>query len=228
MVSVVMAAYNGEKYIREQLLSVLKQLSENDEVIISDDNPYTGTYEAVKGFIESDGRIRYIKGPGKGVIRNVENALRNCGGQMIFLSDQDDVWMPDKAEKVSKTLEHHTLVLHDAEIVDAGLEEMAPSFMKWRRSRKGVLANIRKNSYIGCCMAFRRELLEYILPFPENLPMHDQWIGLMAEKHGSVRLLRIPLIRYRRHGANATKQTHASPAQMLKWRAEITREVLRR
>ena len=91
-----------------------------------------------------------------------------------------------------------------------------------------MLANIRKNSYIGCCMAFRRELLEYILPFPESLPMHDQWIGLLAEKHGSVRLLRTPLIRYRRHGDNATKQTHANAAQMLKWRAEITREVLRR
>ena len=136
--------------------------------------------------------------------------------------------MPDKVEKVCKALEHNTLVLHDAQIVDENLQETAPSFMNWRRSRKGILANIRKNSYIGCCMAFRRELLEYILPFPENLPMHDQWIGLLAEKHGTVRLLRIPLIRYRRHENNATKQTHANPAQMLKWRAEITREVLRR
>ena len=227
-ISVAMAACNGEAYLPEQLDSILPQLDENDEIVVSVDPSQDRTFEILFEYAARDPRIRVLEGPGAGVIRNVENALQNCSGQMIFLSDQDDVWMPDKVEKVSKALEHHTLVLHDAEIVDAELTEMAPSFMKWRRSRKGVLANIRKNSYIGCCMAFRRELLDYVLPFPENLPMHDQWIGLVAEKHGSVRLLRVPLIQYRRHGANATKQTHASPAQMLKWRAEITREVLRR
>ena len=70
--------------------------------------------------------------------------------------------------------------------------------------------------------------MQHILPFPENLPMHDQWIGLMAEKHGTVRLLHVPLIQYRRHDSNATEQTHAKLTQMLKWRAEITREVIKR
>ncbi|MBO5521707.1 MAG: glycosyltransferase family 2 protein [Eubacterium sp.] len=227
-ISVAMAACNGEEYLPEQLDSLLPQLGENDEVVVSVDPSQDRTFEILFEYAAKDPRIRVLEGPGKGVIRNVENALQNCSGQTIYLCDQDDVWMPDKVEKISKALAHHTLVLHDAQIVDAELNETAPSFMSWRRSRKGVLANIRKNSYIGCCMAFRRELLTHVLPFPENLPMHDQWIGLMAEKHGSVRLLHVPLIQYRRHDSNATKQTHASPAQMLKWRAEITREVLRR
>ena len=228
VISVVMAACNGETYLPEQMESILPQLGENDEVVVSVDPSQDRTFEILFEYAAKDPRIRVLEGPGKGVIRNVENALRNCSGQMIFLADQDDVWMPDKVEKVSRALTHNMLVLHDAEIVDAELKEIAPSFMNWRKSRKGVLANIRKNSYIGCCMAFGKELLPYILPFPENLPMHDQWIGLMAEKHGSVRLLHVPLIRYRRHGDNATKQTHASPAQMLVWRAEITREVIKR
>lgn len=227
-ISVAMAACNGEKYLAEQLDSILPQLGENDEIVVSVDPSDDRTFEILFEYAAKDPRIRVLEGPGEGVIRNVERALQNCSGQMIFLSDQDDIWMPDKVEKVRKALEHNTLVLHDAQIANADLEEISPSFMKWRRSRKGILANIRKNSYIGCCMAFRRELLANILPFPENLPMHDQWIGLMAEKHGSVRLLHVPLIQYRRHDANATKQTHASPAQMLKWRADITREVLKR
>ena len=228
VISVVMAACNGEKYLPEQLDSILSQLGENDELVVSVDPSQDRTFEILFEYAAKDARIRVLEGPGKGVIRNVENALQSSCGRLIFLADQDDVWMPDKVDKVSRTLEHNTLVLHDAQIVDENLDEISPSFMSWRRSRKGMLANIRKNSYIGCCMAFRRELLEYILPFPENLPMHDQWIGLLAEKHGSVRLLRTPLIRYRRHGDNATKQTHANAAQMLKWRAEITREVLKR
>ena len=228
LVSVVMAACNGEKYLPEQLDSILSQIGEDDEVVVSVDPSQDRTFEILFEYAAKDARIRVLEGPGEGVIRNVEHALQSSSGRLIFLADQDDVWMPDKVEKVCRTLEHNTLVLHDAQIVDENLDEISPSFMSWRRSRKGMLANIRKNSYIGCCMAFRRELLEYILPFPEKLPMHDQWIGLLAEKHGSARLLRVPLIRYRRHGANATKQTHANAAQMLKWRAEITREVLKR
>ncbi len=227
-ISVAMAACNGEAYLPEQMESILSQLGENDEVVVSVDPSQDRTFEILFEYAAKDPRVRVLEGPGQGVIRNVENALQNCGGQMIFLADQDDVWMPDKVEKVSRALAHSTLVLHDAQIVDAGLMEISPSFMNWRKSRKGVLANIRKNSYIGCCMAFRRELMQHILPFPENLPMHDQWIGLMAEKHETVRLLHVPLIQYRRHDSNATEQTHAKLTQMLKWRAEITREVIKR
>ena len=227
-VSVAMAAYNGEAYIREQLDSILPQLSEEDEVVISVDPSDDKTFTLVCEAASEDDRIRVVEGPGKGVARNFEAALRQCCGRMIFLSDQDDVWLPGKVEKILGLLEKDTLVLHDAKIVGPDLEEIAPSFMQWRRSRKGKLANIRRNSYNGCCMAFRRELLDVALPFPENIPMHDQWLGLMAEKHGSVRLLRTPLLLYRRHAGNATEDHHAGMAQMLKWRTALVREMARR
>ena len=227
-ISVAMTACNGEPYIAAQLDSILPQLGEDDEVLVSVDPSTDRTFEILFEYAARDARIRILEGPGEGVIRNVENVLQNCSGRKIFLADQDDIWLPDKVEKVSKMLEQHTLVLHDARIVDAELAEIESSYMKWRRSRKGTVANIRKNSYIGCCMAFRRELLQHALPFPDDLPMHDQWIGLLAEKYGDVRLLRVPLLLYRRHGDNATRRSHANPAQMLRWRAAITRDVLRR
>lgn len=228
MVSVVMAAYNGEKYIREQLLSVLKQLSENDEVIISDDNPYTGTYEAVKEYIESDGRIRYIKGPGKGVIKNFENAISAAEGDYIFLCDQDDVWLDGKVSAVSKELDNGAVVvMHDAIVTDENLNPVKQSFFEAMGSGTGIIKNIIKNTYIGCCMAFSKNLKPFILPFPDDLPMHDQWIGLAGEKAGRVALIKEPLIYYRRH-SGAVTGGRTSFSQKLKWRMSIIKAVMRK
>lgn len=228
MVSVVMAAYNGEKYIREQLLSVLKQLSENDEVIISDDNPYTGTYEAVKGFIESDGRIRYIKGPGKGVIKNFENAISAAEGDYIFLCDQDDVWLDGKVSAVCEELKKGAVVvMHDAIVTDENLNPVKQSFFEAMGSGTGIIKNIIKNTYIGCCMAFSKSLKPFILPFPDDLPMHDQWIGLAGEKAGRVALIKEPLIYYRRH-SGAVTGGRTSFSQKLKWRMSIIKAVIRK
>lgn len=228
MVSVVMAAYNGEKYIREQLLSVLKQLSENDEVIISDDNPYTGTYEAVKEFIESDGRIRYIKGPGKGVIKNFENAISAAEGDYIFLCDQDDVWLDGKVSAVCEELKKGAVVvMHDAIVTDENLNPVKQSFFEAMGSGTGIVKNIIKNTYIGCCMAFSKSLKPFILPFPDDLPMHDQWIGLAGEKAGRAALIKEPLIYYRRH-SGAVTGGRTSFSQKLKWRMSIIKAVIRK
>ena len=227
-ISVAMAACNGERFLGQQLDSILPQLSPEDEVVVSVDPSTDHTFELLCERAAEDSRVRVIEGPGKGTVRNVENALRHCRGCKVFLADQDDVWKEGKVEKVSKLLEKDMLVLHDACITDEELREIEPSFMDWRRSRKGMLRNIWKNSYIGCCMSFRRELLDVALPFPDGLPMHDQWLGLMAEKYGSVRLLHLPLILYRRHANSVTTDEHADIAHMLRWRAAITKGLIRR
>lgn len=228
MVSVVIAAYNGEKYIGEQLRSVLPQLGEGDEVIISDDNPCTATYEAVKEYIETDERIRYIRGPGKGVIKNFENAITQSCGDYIFLCDQDDVWLEGKVSAVTEEFEKGAVVvMHDATVTDEDLNPSEQSFFELRGSGTGFIRNVIKNSYIGCCMAFSKELKPYILPFPENLPMHDQWIGLIGEKYGKVSLIRKPLIYYRRHGGAVTGGK-TSFSQKLLWRFAIIKAVMRK
>ncbi|HAY73984.1 MAG TPA: alpha-L-Rha alpha-1,3-L-rhamnosyltransferase [Ruminococcaceae bacterium] len=228
MISVVLAAYKGEKYIRAQAESILRQIGDADELIISDDFPEGKTREAIIDIIESDKRVKYIVGPGVGVIRNFEYAISQSKGDYIFLSDQDDVWLDGKVERVVHKLKNGAdLVLHNAIITDGDLNETGETAFGINKTKKGFLRNILKNSYQGCCMAFGSELKKYILPFPENLPMHDQWIGLMAEKHGRVAFIDEPLILYRRHGSNVTGNG-SSLKDKLKWRADILKAVLGR
>lgn len=227
-ISVALAAYKGENFIREQLDSILTQLGDLDEVIVSDDYPEGKTKEIVMNLAENDSRIRYIEGPGKGLIMNFENAIKHCTGDFIFLADQDDVWLPDKVEKVTEKLASGSdLVLHNAMVTDAKLKVSDTSFFKTHGTKTGYLVNVIRNSYMGCCMAFRAELREKILPFPENLPMHDQWIGLIAEKTGRVSLVEKPLILYRRHGSNMTGGK-TSFRQKIMWRISIVQEIKKR
>ena len=198
-----MAAYKGEKYIKAQIASVLPRLGERDELIISDDCPRDSMREIVSSF--NDSRIKYIEGPGRGVIKNFENALNFCSGDIIFLCDQDDVWLEGKVEKCVKALNNGAiLVLHDATVTDGELNVTEDSFFSLHKSTLGFKKNILRNSYMGCCMAFRSELKDTVLPFPDKLPMHDQWIGLCAEKTGRTEMIKEPLILYRRHGDNVT------------------------
>ena len=92
MKSVAMAYYNGAKYIDEQIRSILANMEDADELIISVDDASDGSETILQNWAQNDPRIRIIKGPGKGVVKNFENAIKHCRGDIIFLSDQDDVW----------------------------------------------------------------------------------------------------------------------------------------
>ena len=139
-ISVALAAYKGEKYIAGQIDSILSQLGADDELIVSDDYPSGKTKAIVEGFAAKDGRVKYLEGKGKGVVKNFENALNACSGDVIFLCDQDDVWMPDKVKTVMAEFENGAqLVMHDASITDADLNVTNPSCFsvhganpKWR------------------------------------------------------------------------------------------------
>ena len=223
-VSVALAAYNGEKYIEEQLDSILAQLGADDEVIVSDDNPSGGTKAAVERV--GDPRIKYIEGPGKGVIKNFECAIAHTSGDLIFLSDQDDVWLSGKVKAVTDEISRGAiLVMHDAKVTDEALNVIDESFFAIRGTRTGFVKNLIKNSYMGCCMAFDASLKSEILPFPDDLPMHDQWIGLKAEKKGKVVLLDTPYLLYRRNGDSLTGNP-TSLAQKLKWRFSIIKDTV--
>lgn len=226
-VSVVMAACNGEKYIQEQLDSILCQLSTNDELIVSLDPSNDGTQNILVEYSKKYPQVKVIKGSGKGLIKNFENGLKHTSNEYIFLCDQDDVWKRDKVKKVMSAFEDNTLlVMHDATVVDSDLNVIQNSYYAIRKSGCGLWKNIWKNSYVGCCMAIRKELLDYILPFPDKLPMHDQYIGLVAEMNGNVKFIRDSLILYRRHSDNSSDMKHSSLVQMMKWRVEIVKAVV--
>lgn len=201
-ISVCMAVFNGENYILEQIESVLAQLGESDELIICDDQSSDATASLITQK-HLDQRVKYYKNPSKlGVIKNFEKALSLSKGNIIFLCDQDDVWLNNKVAISVKNLEKHLLVLSDCILIDENKKVIHQSFFSLNNSRLGIMRNLYKNSYMGCCMAFRRELLDTALPIPGNVPMHDVWLGLLAEFKGSVCFLDKPLILYRRHEKN--------------------------
>lgn len=225
-ISVAMAYYNGGEYIEKQLSSILAQMGSGDEVILSVDAATDGSGELLERWAQKDDRIHLLAGPAKGVVKNFENAIAHCTGDIIFLSDQDDIWKSDKVEKVMKAFRQSGVmaVLHNAEIIDEkGKKAGGETLFEMRNSRNGVWKNFLKNSYVGCCMAFRRELLPVLLPIPEEMYMHDYWIGTAAELCGGVGLLKEPLIGYRRHGGNVTQLSHGSIWFMLKKRMNILR-----
>jgi len=215
MISVCIATYNGEKYIRSQIISILQQLSEHDEIIISDDCSTDNTIEIINNI--SDPRIRVFVNKRKhGVVDNFQNAIDNSKGDHIFLSDQDDIWLENKVDYVIELLEKYDCVVHNANIVDAHLTSRGNTIFEVYSSRKGILKNLYKNSYVGCCMAFSRKMLDKALPFPKSIPMHDSWIGLISEKYGNVFFMKEPLSMYRRHEDNVSCTGENSSQKFLK------------
>lgn len=202
-ISVCMATYNGEMYIRQQLESILSQISENDEVIISDDGSKDSTIALIKSF--NDSRIRLIKNRGDhGYTSNFENALKHCNNEVIFLSDQDDVWVNNKVITCLNYLNNYDFIVHDAIVVDQKLDILRNSFFKERKTYDSFLGNLFKFGYLGCCMAFHRKILIKALPFPFNhkLCTHDNWLFLIASRYYKVKIIPNLLIQYRRHNYN--------------------------
>ena len=228
-VSVAIATYNGEKYIKEQLDSILVNLKDNDEIIISDDGSTDNTISIIEKY--NDSRIIIVDGPKSGVKMNFENAIKNCKGKYIFMSDQDDIWMDNKVSIILNKFcdTNCDLVLHDAIVFNSDANEIIyNSFFNYRKTKSGIVNNIIKNNYIGCCMAFDNKLKDSILPIPNNIKMHDQWIGILAEKYGTVELIEDKLIKYRRHSNNVTYMKHDSIFNMIKMRIIFIKEYLKR
>ena len=224
---VAMATYNGEKYIKEQIETILKNLNDNDELVISDDGSSDMTVEIIKSF--NDKRIKLINGPKKGLKQNFNNAIKNTSGDIIFLSDQDDIWMENKVEKMVEcfNLNNYILIQHDAIVVDENDNVLLESFAEHRKVKTGIIKNLIKNSYHGCCIAFRKELKNEILPIPDNIYLHDEWIGLVAELNGKTCFINDKLIKYRRHSENNSSFKHLPIKQMLKNRINYTKELVK-
>ncbi len=225
-ISVALAYYNGGTYIREQVASILSELQEEDELLISVDSCEDGSKKILKELSLEDryGRVRVIRGPGFGVVKNFENAIRKCKGDIIFLSDQDDIWLPGKRKSVLAAFEDGKVmaVVHDAMLVDQNGEQIGKKTMfSLRHSRPGKIKNFIKNSYVGCCMAFRRELIPVIMPIPKKMYMHDFWIGMAAESIGRSVMLNNVLLLYRRHDENVTDLQHGSIRFMIRKRMRI-------
>ena len=230
-ISVCMATFNGEKYIVPQLLSILSQLSEDDEVIISDDSSMDNTLVLVREL--NDPRIRiFTNNQFRTPIYNFEFCLTKATGDIILLADQDDIWLPKKVMNIMKVFSNDpdlTLVASDAQIVDARGEAMAETFYPAGFTfTSNVLPNIVRNRFLGCSLAMRRRILPVVLPFPRRIPMHDSWLGIMNQLFGKVHFINTPLLAYRRHDANFSPSKRADIICLLTWRWNLVKAILGR
>ncbi len=205
MNSICIATYNGEKYIAEQLRSILMQIQADDEVIISDDGSTDSTCAIIQAL--ADSRIRLLHNNAHNFIRNFENALSHAQGEYIFFADQDDIWLEGKYEACLKALKDYDLVVTDSTITDAHLNVLVPSFFAKNHAGTGILKNIIRTTYCGACMAFTKRIQHLALPFPHNDGLgHDTWVGLVAEITGKVLFLKKSYLLYRRHESTTTEQ----------------------
>jgi glycosyltransferase involved in cell wall biosynthesis len=215
-----MATYNGADFVREQIASILPQLGPDDEIVAVDDASQDASVAILEGF--HDSRIRIIRqAENRGVVRSFERAIREAAGEIIFLADQDDIWHADKVATMQRAFTSDpgvTLVLSNKELIDSSGHPLSRELYGNGRFLPGVLPNLIKNRYQGSTMAFRRDILEAVLPLPDGIPMHDSWIGLVNAMIGRTVYLPEKLLFYRRHEGNVTIPRHGPLRWMLKQR----------
>lgn len=228
MISVCLTTFNGGAYIAEQVESILRS-ERVGELLISDDGSTDTTLQVLAAI--SDPRLIVLAGPRMGLIKNFEFALQQARGEYIFLSDQDDIWVGNKVDVMLQALQRADLVVSDCKVIDAEGNVVCESFFTLRSSGPGFIRNLTKNSFLGCCMAFRRDVAVAALPFPQGLPMHDWWLGMVGTMVGRVEFVDSPLMLYRRHGANASDTAGKSSASrwaQLVWRVSLLSSLIRR
>jgi len=210
MISVCLATYNGARFVEEQLRSILLQLAPEDELIVCDDASSDDTCNVIRQL--ADARIAlHAYSQNVGHVRNFERAISAAKGDFIFLSDQDDVWVPGKIRAMLDCLEANPdveLVNHALATVDAEGQPLSTPLNPLREGRQNrlgyLLRQLVKCQVFGCAVGFRRRLLDVLLPFPRSVYAHDHWLAVAAGVRGPVYFLAEPLVQYRLHGANVT------------------------
>lgn len=220
-VSVCLAAYNGERFIAEQVHSILGQMKPLDELIVCDDGSRDGTRDVLAA-IDDPRLVLLTFSSNVGHVRNFERAISSATGDLIFLADQDDVWSPNKygmvvdcfVENPDVQMVHHALSTMDAN--GHTLAQLWNPLQEGRQARIHYLfRQLVKCQVFGCAVAFRRSLKCVVLPFPVTTYAHDHWLAVSAGVCGPVFFLNKPLVRYRQHAANLT------PKNGLHWRDKV-------
>lgn len=215
-VSIVLATYNGERYIKEQIDSILQNSYKNWTLEICDDGSTDGTLVCVREYMKKypDKIFLHVNEPRLGVTKNFLAGVQRTKGDYIMFCDQDDVWMP---EKIACTLNHikareqlygkeiPVATFTDTRLADEQLQEFHPSFFQYNAldTNKTDLAHmLMENKVIGCTTMFNRALAEKIKVLPEHARYHDWWVGLLAASMGDLSFYKQATMLYRQHTQN--------------------------
>ncbi|MDK1327188.1 glycosyltransferase family 2 protein [Arthrobacter sp. zg-Y1143] len=221
-VSVCMAAYRGEAYIKEQIDSILSELGQNDELIVVDDASGDGTVASVEAF-SGDSRVRLVRNErNMGYVRTFDRAVGLARGEYIFLSDQDDVWMPGRLQRMLDALQESAVVATNFSILgeeDPGKRILLRSRDSRRNIRNIFAVIIGYRPYYGCGMAIRADALALFAPIPGYVfESHDLWLAITANASGQMTHLDEPGLYRRLHDNNVTPSTRRPLYKILRAR----------
>ena len=209
-IDILLATYNGAKYLREQIDSILKQTYSNFRLLISDDCSTDETLDILKEYEEKDSRITvYRQEENLGYVKNFEFLLGLVENKIFALSDQDDIWIEDKIEVAIKKIEETKADLYfsDLYLIDEKGNKISDSFWKQKGFYKKVIKDkkykgLLLNNYVtGCTIVSKKEFIKKITPFPKEM-MHDYWIAIVVSLKGKIVYDKVPHINYRQHTDN--------------------------
>jgi glycosyltransferase involved in cell wall biosynthesis len=231
LISVVMATYNGERFLAEQIDSILRQTYRRIEIIAIDDASTDGTLKILSEYARLFPQLTVVQNEQNlGYVRNFEKGMLLAHGELIALSDQDDIWLPEKLSSLYNNLGNHEIIYSNSELI----EESGASLHR-------KMSDIRNQiSYDDClmytvgawapghAMLFRADLVKRCIPFP-TIVTHDFWLGFVAACKGVIKHIDIPLVKYRQHNANTIgANTHAKNAGTKKTSKAEKQQLLRK
>lgn len=208
-IDILMATYNGEKYLVEQLDSIINQTYRNWNLLIRDDNSTDKTLEIIQNYHKKDKRIKILKDNkgNLGIVRNFEELLKSSESEFIMFSDQDDIWVKNKLDMYLKMIEkikNKGFMIHsDAILFDKNKSNiLKDTFISKKAINKG-LENVFFNYFVqGATILISKEIKNFILPFPKEVYLHDRYIHLISELFFERIFVNKALIYYRQHGDN--------------------------
>ncbi len=207
-VSVALTTYNGEKYIAEQLESIIKQSYPAYEIIISDDASKDDTIKIVNQYQKNHPNIKLLENKNNvGMNQNFEQVIRKCSGQLVAICDHDNIWKEDRLEKIIKKFNNEILIYSDSQVIFRNGEpyKKLSEIKKYKfTSGESPKELYYYNAIFGHNMVFRCELLNEIFPFPKKGINYDGWIAFVTSCVGKIGYIDEPLVYFRWHDRNMT------------------------
>lgn len=216
MISIGMTTYNGEKYLREQIDSILQQTFDDFELIICDDCSTDNTKQILQEYAEKDKRIKlHFNEKNLGFKKNFEKAISFCTREYIALTDQDDIWLPNHLQDLIDNIKDKSMISGNAIMVDSNNCELGmmlnevDKFYNLPEDNK-ILYHIMllHNSFQGSASLLQKDFLKNVLPIPEKIKYHDAWFAACACFENGLDYIKEPILRYRQHGNNISGGNH--------------------
>lgn len=208
-IDILMATYNGEKYLVEQLDSIINQTYHNWNLLIRDDNSTDKTLEIIQNYHKKDKRIKILKDNkgNLGIVRNFEELLKSSESEFIMFSDQDDIWVENKLDmylKMTEKIKNKGFMIHsDAILFDKNKSNILKDTFISKKAINRGLENVFFNYFVqGATILISKEIKNFILPFPKEVYLHDRYIHLISELFFERIFVNKALIYYRQHGDN--------------------------